>query len=149
MRQRLTFQWMPLLLLAVMTCRQGNNITDSGKDTGNSPNITIKTISAEEAKNLIDANGSNPDFQIIDVRTPDEYSRGHIAGSVNIDFRNSTFENQINQLNKMNTYLIYCASGNRSGQALALMQELQFVTVYNLDGGISAWTQAGYPVVTN
>jgi rhodanese-related sulfurtransferase len=149
MKQHYFFRWLLLFLLAVTTCRQGKNTTDPDGNTGSTVDITIETISAGEAKNLIETNSGNANFQIIDVRTPVEYLSGHIAGAVNIDFNDTAFENQISQLNKWHTYLIYCKSGNRSGQALAAMQELEFVTVYNLDGGITAWVQAGYPIVTN
>ena len=45
-------------------------------------------------------------------------------------------------------YLLYCRSGNRSGQALAIMEELGFLDVADIDGGIVAWDDAGLPVVT-
>ena len=148
MRRAFYFQWMFLLLPVMMTCRHGNQITDPDGNAGPGPNVTIETISAEEAGNLIDDNRDNPDFHMIDVRTPREYSLGHISGSVNIDFTDPSFEDRIGELDRSGIYLIYCASGNRSSQALAVMEKLDFVTVYNLDGGIAAWTRAGYSFVT-
>ena len=148
MRQLIYFRWTLLLLPVMMTCRQGNHTTDPDGNTGPNPYATIETISAEEAWTLIDDNQDNPDFQIIDVRTPHEYSLGHIMGAVNIDFSDPAFEDRIGELDRSGTYLIYCASGNRSGQALTVMEELDFMTVYNLEGGIAAWTRAGYSFVT-
>ncbi len=42
-------------------------------------------------------------------------------------------------------YVVYCRSGNRSGQTSTMMEELGFVTVHDVDGGIAAWVEAGVP----
>jgi rhodanese-related sulfurtransferase len=44
-------------------------------------------------------------------------------------------------------YLLYCRSGNRSAQAREMMRGLGFAEVYEIDGGITAWTEAGLGVV--
>ena len=51
-----------------------------------SRNQTIEEVNAREAFELIQDNRNNPDFVIIDVRTPQEYAEGHVEDSVNIDF---------------------------------------------------------------
>ena len=50
-------------------------------------------------------------------------------------------------MDKSKTYLIYCRSGNRSGQALDIMEELNFREVYNMMGGILEWEAEGLPTV--
>jgi rhodanese-related sulfurtransferase len=107
----------------------------------------FEDITAEAADELIRENEANPDFMIIDVRTPEEYAEGHIADSALIDFYTEDFEEQIGQLDREGKYLVYCRSGNRSSRALSVMEELGFEEVYNMLGGIGAWTAAGLPTV--
>ena len=83
---------------------------------------------------------------VLDIRTPEEFAAGHIAGATNINFRAADFEKTISMLNKNQTYLLHCASGNRSTQALPIFQRLEFKSLYHLDGGIKAWQKAKLPV---
>ena len=115
----------------------------------NSSEGTYENVTAEEASALIEQNKENPDFIILDIRTPGEFNRGHIAGAQNMDFYNSDFDSNLEQLDKTKIYFVYCASGNRSGQAVNKMKSLSFQTVYNLSGGISSWANSGYDVVTS
>lgn len=85
----------------------------------------------------------------LDVRTAGEFMTGHIEGAQNIDFESGNFESQIESLDKNGTYAVYCRSGNRSGQAVAKMHDAGFHNVYNLNGGIIDWTNAGMMLVNN
>jgi rhodanese-related sulfurtransferase len=85
-------------------------------------------------------------LSLIDVRTPAEYAEGHLEGAELIDFYSPDFRSRIDALPRDGIYLLYCRSGNRSGQAVALMLELGFENVAHLSGGIGAWLRAGYPV---
>ncbi|MBC3541546.1 rhodanese-like domain-containing protein [Rufibacter sediminis] len=69
---------------------------------------------------------------LVDVRTPEEFQSGHLKKAVNSDFRGGQFSQDFQQWDKNKTYYLYCASGNRSGQALKLMQEAGFTKVYNV-----------------
>ena len=86
---------------------------------------------------------------ILDVRTPGEFMTGHIQGAQNIDFEGGSFESQIESLDKNGTYAVYCRSGNRSGQAVKVMQDAGFKNIYNLDGGVIDWANSGLPLVNN
>ncbi len=83
----------------------------------------------------------------LDVRTPGEFNEGHIEGSQLIDFQSGNFENEIAALDKSKTYAVYCRSGNRSGQAVKVMREAGFNNLYNLNGGVIDWANAGLPLV--
>ena len=87
------------------------------------------------------------DVEVIVVRTPVEFADGHIEGAVMIDFYADSFAEDIAALDPDATYLVYCRSGNRSGQATALMAELGFEQVYDLDGGVIAWDAQGGALV--
>lgn len=111
------------------------------------PTQIIENITPQEAFTLIQDNQNNPDFVIIDVRTAEEFAAGHLENVITIDFYADTFRDELNLLDKSRTYLIYCRSGNRSGQSLAIMEELNFREVYNMSGGIDQWFTEGLPIV--
>ncbi|MBO3269561.1 MULTISPECIES: rhodanese-like domain-containing protein [Hymenobacter] len=85
-----------------------------------------------------------PDVVVLDVRTPEEYADGHLAGARNIDFKAPDFDDRIAQLDKSKTYVLYCASGNRSGKTATLMAEKGFAKVDNA-GGFKDLKAAGLP----
>ncbi len=148
--KRVLIPWtLPILLLLVFAgCQKDSNPAGSNGDIPPAPEQMIVTVTADSANTLIQRYAGDPDFMIIDVRTSREYSGGHLENAVNIDYSGSSFETEIGKLDRNRIYLIYCASGSRSGQALAVMEDMDFMTVYNMAGGIGAWRAAGYPVVT-
>ena len=66
------------------------------------------------------------DTVIIDVRTPAEFASGHLDGAVNIDVQSPDFAAQMMELDPNGDYFVYCRSGNRSGQAIAQMNQMGF-----------------------
>jgi carboxyl-terminal processing protease len=86
------------------------------------------------------------DIVLIDVRTPEEFNAGYIAGATNIDINSNTFKQQIKQLSKNKTVLVYCRSGNRSAKASKILRKNHY-KVMDLAGGINAWIQSGKKLV--
>jgi rhodanese-related sulfurtransferase len=86
---------------------------------------------------------------ILDVRTPQEVAEGHLAGAKNIDVQDELFQQNIEQLDKNKTYLLYCRSGKRTAVAGAKMKAAGFKKVYMLDGGITSWKEKGKPVTND
>lgn len=107
----------------------------------------LKDITPVEAFDLIQENNENTDFIILDVRTEPEFKSGHIENAENIDYYSEGFKDELGALDKNITYLIYCASGNRSGRTLKMMDEMGFQEAYNVLGGIKGWKSKGLPVV--
>jgi rhodanese-related sulfurtransferase len=106
---------------------------------------SLVTVSPLEASQTID---SAPDgLVVLDVRTATEYAEGHIEGATLVDFYAADFEAQLAELDPAVPYVLYCRSGNRSGQTMPMMDRLGFLEVYEIDGGILAWTAASLPVV--
>ena len=105
----------------------------------------IENITPEEAYILIQENKYNPNFVILDVRTPEEFLGEYIENAVNLDYYSDTFRNDLDKLDKNKTYFIYCRSGRRSENALNIMKELDFREVYNMSGGIIKWKSEGLP----
>ncbi|MEN4007467.1 MAG: rhodanese-like domain-containing protein [Methanobacteriaceae archaeon] len=105
----------------------------------------IENINAKETYTLIQNNKDNPNFVILDVRTPEEFANGHIENAINLNYYSETFNNTLNKLDKNKTYLIYCRTGRRSGISLDIMNKLGFREVYNMLGGITQWQAEGLP----
>ncbi|WP_418509584.1 rhodanese-like domain-containing protein [Corallibacter sp.] len=83
---------------------------------------------------------NDADAVILDVRTDEELEEGFIPNAVHIDiYQGQEFINQVEALDKNKTYYVYCRSGNRSGQACAIMNQLGFTQTHNLLGGFNEW----------
>lgn len=81
---------------------------------------------------------------IIDVRTQGEYEEGHLADADHqYDVTNGEFQSQLENLNKEETYYLYCRTGNRSGKAARMMKNAGFENVYNV-GGFEDLANAGF-----
>lgn len=97
--------------------------------------VINKKVSKTEFSQLIKKSGA----QLIDVRTPREFSNGSISGAKNIDYNGDSFEKQMKKLDKNKPVLVYCAAGGRSENAAELLKEWGFKEVYDLEGGYNAW----------
>ena len=102
----------------------------------------VKHATPADAETLIQAKK----VVVIDVRTPDEFKVGHIAGAKNIDFQGADFAKALGKLDRKQTYLVHCAAGGRSTKSLEVFKKLGFSKVVHLDGGFNAWEAAGKPV---
>lgn len=101
----------------------------------------VKTVGVDEFANIAIQSG----VRTLDVRTPQEYAEGHIAGAENIDVKDTGFAERISGIN--GTVAVYCRGGKRSLTAARLLAA-NGCTVYNLDGGIMAWKKARRPTTT-
>ena len=82
-------------------------------------------------------------IQLVDVRTADEYTNGHIKNALNIDFLDSNFKLNIQKLDKTKPVIVYCQRGSRSSKSATKLVENEFVKVYDLKGGFSKWLSEG------
>jgi len=95
-----------------------------------------KNVTVSEYRQLIEKGNGN----VIDVRTPGEFTRGNIQGAKNINIAGN-FSEEIQKLDKNKPVYVYCATGGRSSRAMQMMQQMEFKEVYNLLGGYSAWNK--------
>lgn len=84
---------------------------------------------------------------VLDVRTPAEYAEGHIDGAELLDFNGGDLVAAIPSLDPEAEYLVYCRSGNRSGQAISLMEQAGFTNLTNLGSLEQAASATGIEVV--
>ena len=105
------------------------------------------SILPKDAYELIQKNRGNPDFVLIDIRTPEEFMSGYIEGAVNINYHDNDFIEKLDKLDKNKTYLIYCRTGRRSSDTLSVMKKLKFNEVYRILGDIVRWKAENLPLV--
>ncbi|MCF8540929.1 MAG: rhodanese-like domain-containing protein [Aurantimicrobium sp.] len=89
------------------------------------------------------------DTIVIDVRTPEEFDTGHLAGALNINWQGAEFMQAVDVLDKSANYVIYCRSGNRAGQAIDMMTSMGFTNLTNLGSVEEAAKATGIAVVTD
>lgn len=104
---------------------------------------TIENVNADEFEKGV----NNSDVTLLDVRTAQEVSGGHIEGAINYDFYGAGFDEQLKTLDKEKAVYVYCRSGGRSSKTADKLKDLGFTQVYNLEGGIGAWVNSGKKVV--
>ncbi|MGE5257148.1 MAG: rhodanese-like domain-containing protein [Hyphomicrobiales bacterium] len=100
-------------------------------------------VTPKEAAELI----QNIQPLILDVRTPVEYSRGHLRDSVLLPLQQLQNRWQDIAAHRDQDVLIYCATGNRSTVAAKILIDHGFKRIFNLRQGISGWEREQYPVV--
>jgi rhodanese-related sulfurtransferase len=117
--------------------------------TKDSNSNIYKRFSAVQCDSLVKASELNPEFVILDVRTPNEFNSYHLKGAINYNSGGgNVFDEQLKSLPKHKLYLLHCQSGSRSAVAFTKMKNLGFEEVYEMIGGISAWRSAGFPTTT-
>jgi rhodanese-related sulfurtransferase len=92
---------------------------------------------------------SDTSVVVLDVRTPGEFQEGHLQNAINVDYEGINFAGEVNKLDKSKTYAVYCRSGRRSGLATEVMAKNGFKSVFNLNGGVIEWQNAGQQLVAN
>ncbi len=98
------------------------------------------------AYELLSTHAQDPSFVALDVRTPAEFTTGHLPGAVNTDSSARDFDKQLETMDKDKSYFVYCQSGNRSSTAAERMHSLGFKHVYDIEGGMTAWQGEGMPI---
>lgn len=125
----------PFALFFINSCRMNDEIGNSKLND---------TLTADEFLNT----SEKSDFILLDVRTPEEYSKGFIEKSINLNFYDTiNFNSEIVKLNRNIPYLIYCRTDKRSGRTIELMKESGFREVHILKGGIVQWQKENKPLI--
>lgn len=122
------------LLLLAIACSDNKSATPNGGPT-------FRSLSPQEAKALIE---QRSDLALIDVREPQELYEGSIPGSQLVPFRDIA-QGRLT-LPKDRPLLLICAVGGRSYMVGQYFSRNGYPEIYNLEGGIAAWKQAGLPL---
>lgn len=94
--------------------------------------------------NALDASKARAEQQFVDVREDDEWQAGHIDGAQHIPLRE--LGERLGQLSTGRRIVAVCRSGARSAAAVRSLRQLGY-DAENLDGGVTAWSKAGLPLV--
>lgn len=105
----------------------------------------VKNLTPNEFEKAITA----ANIQLVDVRTPEEYAEKRINGASNINVNDAGFEKKLSALDKEKPLYVYCLAGSRSSKAAETASKMGFKEVYNLEGGINAWSNADKPLQTS
>ena len=99
------------------------------------------SVNTLEATQLI----NRSDALVVDLRSAEDYARGHILGAKNIPL--AELDKRAGELDKHKAkpVILHCGDGNRAGGGAALLRKKGFANVANLTGGFAAWQQAGLP----
>jgi rhodanese-related sulfurtransferase len=136
------------LVVAVAVAGAGMRAAAADRSAAISGSLHFIEVSPRTAYELVQQNSHQFDFVILDVRTPEEFASGHLAGAINLDFRASGFSHRLAKLDRGKTYLVYCRNGHRSRRTIGLMETLGFSDVYHMPAGIIGWEKLDYPEVT-
>ena len=143
--------WVPTFLLA---CSMMTACSEPQPTAG-----TDNHVVSEEATRAIMEDVDAAQFQrliaeldgalLLDVRTPEEWAEGHLAGAAHRDYwGDDDFDVAMNSIPRDRPVLVYCAGGGRSGLTAQELNKGGHLEVYNLEDGISGWQDAGLPVTT-
>lgn len=100
------------------------------------PSIAPSELSARRASSTAPV--------VIDVRTPQEYAKGHIPGALNIPV--DQVANRISEIDAPHGVALYCMIGPRARKGEAALLDAGYTSVLHLEGGLAAWQAAGFPV---
>ncbi|MFZ2540411.1 MAG: rhodanese-like domain-containing protein [Gallionella sp.] len=103
-------------------------------------NCVFKNITVSELQTMLQQDS----LRLFDVRTATKIAQGKIPKGESLPLH--LLPLRLNMMDKNATTFLYCQMGGRSGQATAFASANEFVEVYNLQGGITAWKHAGFPI---
>jgi len=132
-KRLLMFYVLTLSLLVFQSCSNGQSASTKTNLTAGEFAEKLKLMSAAP---------------ILDVRSPEEFSNGHLANALNYNWNGADFDKQIAGLDKSKAVFVYCLSGGRSESAAAKMRSSGFKEVYEMSGGILKWRAANLPETT-
>ncbi len=129
MKKLLAVMLAAVLTVGAIGCTKQSSSSDSSAAT------EVQTMTGDELKEAMASDeGQNGDILLIDVRSAEEFAAGHIENAINISLED--LQADVSQLDsyKDNKIILYCNSGNRSGQAATLLMENGYTNVFNADG---------------
>ncbi|HUV81868.1 MAG TPA: rhodanese-like domain-containing protein [archaeon] len=127
-----------IIILVLLSTLALGCLTNAPEEGGES--IKYIDIPVSEAKIKVDSG----EYFILDVRTREEYDAGHIANAILIP--STDISGRLDEVPKDMPILVYCRSGSRSAIASQELVDNGYLEVYNMEGGINEWQNAGYPV---
>ena len=140
MKRIYTLATILLFSLSLISCQGQESKTESAgsavKEEAKAPEGVIHRVGVADFKAAM-----TEGVQLVDVRTPEEFEAGHIETALNYNINGPDFAKQLESLDKSQPVLLYCKIGGRSARAAKQLKEMGFKTLYDLEGGYTAWSQ--------
>ncbi|MGA0557109.1 rhodanese-like domain-containing protein [Larkinella sp. VNQ87] len=92
---------------------------------------------------------NEPDPQLIDARSPEEFALNHIDGAINLNLQNPNYEAEVKKLDVSRPVFVYSIQNGRSSALAKDLRSRGFSRVYDLEKGIGSWVGGGYPLYTS
>ena len=109
----------------------------------------IQNIGVEEAKDMLDGRWPRR-FLLIDGRSQQMFDSGHISGATLIDSRQEDAIQKLSSVLRFRTIMVYCSTNNRTDEIVSMLNELGYRgRIYAINGGITAWREAGFETIYN
>ena len=134
------FSLLVILLFASLLAACGGSAPAAEK----APEVDLTALPVDLTVQQVNAIRNHPDVVLIDVREQWEYDAGHIPDVKLIPL--GELPNRLDEIPQDKFVVMTCRSGNRSNQAAQFLRSKGFDNVHNMQGGILAWQQAGFPV---
>ncbi|MEZ4621307.1 MAG: rhodanese-like domain-containing protein [Caldilineaceae bacterium] len=147
MKRQLSMYLLTIILLSLSGC--GGTTAPAGVDSAAAGDTAATAIDLSTLPAVIDAQTAaaimdRADVLLIDVREQSEYDAGHIPGITLIPM--NSVPSRLSEIPTDKTVVLACRSGNRSGQVFDYLKAQGYTNIHNLQGGITAWQNAGLPV---
>jgi rhodanese-related sulfurtransferase len=128
-----------LIALLLVACGGQSESADASSTT-----INVSELPAEVDVETVNEIRNRENVLVLDVREQDEYDEKHIPGVTLLPM--SEIQGRLGEIPKDKEVIVTCRSGNRSGQVTQFLSQNGFDNVHNMQGGIIAWEEAGFPV---
>lgn len=117
------------------------------KELVDAANAAVEVTSVDQAEALV----GRPDVQFVDVRETSEWDKGHVPGAVHVprgllEFQADPSTPSFKPELEGKKLVVYCAAGGRSALAAKTLKDMGYDGVVNMQGGFTAWSQAGKKV---
>jgi len=125
---------MLLAAVALMVLHPGPSLAAGG----------LRDVTPEDAFGALQ---TDPSILVLDIRTPREFSAGHLEGAIHINYYDRDFAQKIRALDPARTYVMYCQAGGRSHALMRAFSQSPFRNVMHIPAGFSGWRREGLPFV--
>ncbi|GEQ87284.1 hypothetical protein ULMS_27920 [Patiriisocius marinistellae] len=130
------------LCVGIISCNNKNASKNADGNTVQGGKI-VKVLAPQAMHDVLK---DNPNAQLVDVRTTDEFKVSHLKDAQNICVTDNDFKEKAENLDRNKPVYVYCKRGGRSARAAKILQEMGFKEIYDLDGGITKWEGEDFDV---
>ena len=140
----------PLLVLAILSCKTKSAEKDSSASQGDSLNAPAYKYTFEDtvlvsiyARDFYAVTRAKPNMPILDIRSAEKFKFGHIWRAVSLDQNAADFEKRLAGFGRNQEYAIYCQNGVNSFKVAEDMKRMGFYRIYHLRNGVNTWNESG------